>query len=48
MGAAVVTDWRQPIIQAQFIRFALSYAAAMNHCDEGTFRGRVRNLLAEM
>ncbi len=47
MGADAVTDWRQPITRAQFIRFALSYAAAMNHCDEGTFRGLVRNLLAE-
>ena len=47
MEAAVITDWRQPITRAQFIRFALSYAAAMNRCDEGTFRGLVRDYLAE-
>lgn len=47
LDRACVTDWRQPITRAQFIRFALSYAAAMNRCDEGTFRGLVRSLLAE-
>ncbi len=47
LEARLVTDWRQPITRAQFVRFALSYAAAMNHCDEGSFRGLVRNLMAE-
>ena len=42
-----VTDWRQPITRAQFVRFALSYAAVMSSCDEGTFQGLVRDLLAE-
>ena len=42
-----VTDWRQPITRAQFVRFALCYAAVMSRCDAGTFQGLVRNLLAE-
>ena len=27
-----VTDWRQPITRAQFVRFALCYAAVMSRC----------------
>ena len=42
-----VTDWRQPITRAQFVRFALSYVAAMNHCDEGVFQGLVRDYMAK-
>ena len=42
-----VTDYREPITRAQFIRFALSYAAAMNHSSQSTFQRLVEVLLAE-
>ncbi len=42
-----VTDWRQPITRAMFVRFALSYAAAMNHSDRLCFQNAVNWLLAE-
>ena len=42
-----VTDWTQPITRAQFLRFALSYAAAMNHSDREGFQMAVNQLLAE-
>ena len=37
-GGETVTDWRQPITRAMFVRFALSYAAAMNHSDRACFQ----------
>lgn len=43
----VVTDWRQPITRAMFVRFALSYAAAMNHSDRVSFQGLVNLLVSE-
>ena len=42
-----VTDWTRPITRAQFLRFALSYAAAMNHSDREGFQMAVDRLLAE-
>ena len=42
-----VTDWTQPITRAMFLRFALSYAAVMNHSDRGCFQNAVNTLLAE-
>ena len=42
-----VTDWTQPITRAQFVRFALSYAAAMNRSDRACFQMAVNRLLAE-
>ena len=42
-----VTDWTRPITRAQFLRFALSYAAAMNHSDREAFQMAVDRLLAE-
>ena len=42
-----VTDWTQPITRAMFLRFALSYAAVMNHSDRGCFQNAVNALLAE-
>ncbi|MBR3556248.1 MAG: S-layer homology domain-containing protein [Oscillospiraceae bacterium] len=42
-----VTDWTQPITRAMFLRFALSYAAVMNHSDRGCFQNAVNVLLAE-
>lgn len=41
-----VTDWTRPITRAQFLRFALSYAAAMNHSDREAFQMAVNRLLA--
>ena len=43
----VVTDWTQPITRAMFLRFALSYAAAMNHSDRISFQGAVNKLISE-
>ena len=42
-----VTDWTLPITRAQFLRFALSYAAAMNHSSREAFQMAVNRLLAE-
>ena len=42
-----VTDWTQPITRAMFVRFALSYAAAMNHSDRACFQTAVNRLLSE-
>ena len=42
-----VTDWTQPITRAMFLRFALSYAAVMNHSDRGCFQNAVNKLLAQ-
>lgn len=46
-GTEPVTDWTQPITRAQFVRFALSYAAAMNHSDRECFQSAVNLLLAK-
>ncbi len=42
-----VTDWTQPITRAMFLRFALSYAAVMNHSDRLCFQNAVNRLIAE-
>ena len=42
-----VMDWTQPITRAMFLRFALSYAAVMNHSDRGCFQNAVNKLLAQ-
>ena len=42
-----VTDWTQPITRAMFLRFALSYAAVMNHSDRGCFQNAVNRLISE-
>ncbi len=42
-----VTDWSLPITRAMFVRFALSYAAAMNHSDRVSFQGLVNKLISE-
>ncbi len=42
-----ITDYRQPITRAQFVRFALSYAAVMNHSSQSTFQHLVEVLRAE-
>ena len=42
-----VTDWTQPITRAMFLRFALSYAAAMNHSDRLSFQNAVNRLISE-
>lgn len=41
-----VTDWTQPITRAMFLRFALSYAAVMNHSDRGCFQNAVNRLIS--
>ena len=41
-----VTDWTQPITRAMFLRFALSYAAVMNHSDRGCFQIAVNRLIS--
>ena len=41
-----VTDWSQPITRAMFLRFALSYAAVMNHSDRGCFQNAVNRLIS--
>ena len=46
-GGETVTDWRRPVTRAMFVRFALSYAAAMNHSDRVTFQETVNKLLSE-
>ena len=46
-NTTLVTDWRQPITRAMFVRFALSYAAAMNHSDRVSFQGLVNLLISE-
>ena len=46
-AAPVVTDWRQPITREGFVRFALSYAAVMNHSERDGFQIAVNALLAE-
>lgn len=40
-------DWRRPITRAEFTRFALSYAAVMNHSERDGFQIAVNALLAE-
>ena len=42
-----LTDWTQPITRAMFVRFALSYAAAMNHSDRLSFQNAVNRLISE-
>ena len=42
-----VTDWTQPITRAMFVRFALSYAAAMNHSDRSCFQNAVNRLISQ-
>ena len=42
-----VTDWTQPITRAMFLRFALSYAAVMNHSDRGCFQNAVNRLISK-
>ena len=42
-----VTDWTQPITRAMFVRFALSYAAAMNHSDRLSFQNAVNRLISQ-
>lgn len=42
-----VTDWTQPITRAMFLRFALSYAAVMNHSDRGCFQNAVNRLISQ-
>ena len=46
-GGDVVTDWTQPITRAMFLRFALSYAAAMNHSDRSCFQNAVNWLISK-
>ena len=41
-----VTDWTQPITRAMFLRFALSYAAVMNHSDRSCFQIAVNRLIS--
>ncbi len=42
-----VTDWSQPITRAMFLRFALSYAAVMNHSDRSCFQIAVNRLISQ-
>ena len=42
-----VTDWTQPITRAMFLRFALSYAAVMNHSDRSCFQIAVNRLISQ-
>ena len=46
-AAPVMTDWRRPITREGFVRFALSYAAVMNHSERDGFQIAVNALLAE-
>lgn len=46
-AAPVVTDWRRPITREGFVRFALSYAAVMNHSERDGFQIAVNALLAD-
>jgi len=45
--APVMTDWRRPITREGFVRFALSYAAVMNHSERDGFQIAVNALLAD-
>ena len=46
-AAPVMTDWRRPITREGFVRFALSYAAVMNHSERDGFQLAVNALLAD-
>ena len=41
------TDWTQPVTRAMFLRFALSYAAVMNHSDRICFQTAVNALISQ-